>query len=39
MFFAGDILGSLLDLEKLRIIFYLNGHPLEPCTQLFQSAR
>ncbi|XP_035230318.1 RING finger and SPRY domain-containing protein 1-like, partial [Stegodyphus dumicola] len=35
----GDVLGSLLDLNNLCVIFYLNGNPLPPCTHLFQSAR
>ncbi|XP_076030600.1 RING finger and SPRY domain-containing protein 1-like isoform X2 [Oratosquilla oratoria] len=34
----GDILGSLLDLNNSRIIFYLNGDPLPPFTQVFNSA-
>ncbi|XP_071446628.1 RING finger and SPRY domain-containing protein 1-like [Hetaerina americana] len=36
---SGDILGSLLDLNKLEIIFYLNGVPLNPCTLVFKTAR
>ncbi|XP_015912570.1 RING finger and SPRY domain-containing protein 1 [Parasteatoda tepidariorum] len=35
----GDILGCLLDVGKSYVIFYLNGKPLPPYTQLFQSAR
>ncbi|CAL4059392.1 unnamed protein product, partial [Meganyctiphanes norvegica] len=34
----GDILGSLLDLTNSQVIFYLNGHPLPPLTQLFNNA-
>ncbi|XP_023245469.1 RING finger and SPRY domain-containing protein 1-like isoform X2 [Copidosoma floridanum] len=36
---AGDILGCLLDLNKLEIIFSLNGVALKPCTQLFRCAK
>lgn len=35
----GDVLGTLLDLQSLRIIFYLNGYPLKPFKQVFQNAR
>lgn len=35
----GDILGTLLDLEKYKIIFYLNGYPLKPSNQVFRSAK
>ncbi|XP_076338437.1 RING finger and SPRY domain-containing protein 1-like isoform X1 [Tachypleus tridentatus] len=35
----GDILGTLLDLDSYQIIFYLNGNPLTPCMDVFQSAR
>lgn len=36
---AGDVLGCLLDLNKLEIIFSINGVALKPCVQLFKSAR
>lgn len=36
---AGDVLGCLLDLNKLEIIFSINGVSLNPFTQLFQSAK
>ncbi|XP_011315069.1 RING finger and SPRY domain-containing protein 1 [Fopius arisanus] len=36
---AGDVLGCLLDLDKLEIIFSINGVPLKPCVQVFKTAR
>ncbi|XP_076385864.1 RING finger and SPRY domain-containing protein 1 isoform X2 [Megachile rotundata] len=36
---AGDILGCLLDLNKLEIIFSINGVPLKPCVQVFKTVR
>jgi len=36
---AGDILGCLLDLNKLEIIFSINGVPIQPCTQVFKTVR
>ena len=36
---AGDILGCLLDLNKLQIIFSINGIPLKPCVEVFKTAR
>ncbi|XP_066603456.1 RING finger and SPRY domain-containing protein 1-like [Prorops nasuta] len=36
---AGDILGCLLDLNKLEIVFSINGVPLKPCFQVFMTAR
>lgn len=39
-FFLGDVLGCLLDLDRRKVIFYLNGVPLQqPHTQVFQNAR
>ncbi|XP_043248420.1 RING finger and SPRY domain-containing protein 1-like [Colletes gigas] len=35
----GDILGCLLDLNKLEIIFSINGVPLKPCVQVFNTAK
>jgi hypothetical protein len=35
----GDVLGCLLDLNKLEVIFYINGSPLCPCTRIFNTAR
>jgi hypothetical protein len=35
----GDVLGSLLDIENEKIIFYLNGVPLPPCNHVFKNAR
>nr|CAD7424954.1 unnamed protein product [Timema monikensis] len=35
----GDVLGSLLDLNKPEIVFYINGVPLAPCTHVFRTAR
>lgn len=34
----GDVLGSLLDLTNAEVIFYLNGDPLPPLTQVFNNA-
>lgn len=34
---SGDILGCLLDLNKLEIIFSINGVPLKPCVQVFKT--
>lgn len=34
----GDVLGSLLDLSNAEVIFYLNGDPLPPLTQVFRNA-
>ncbi|KAJ1523563.1 hypothetical protein ONE63_001411 [Megalurothrips usitatus] len=34
----GDILGSLLDMDKQEIVFYINGEPLPPCTEVFKTA-
>lgn len=34
----GDVLGSLLDLNNAQVIFYLNGDPLPPLTQVFKNA-
>ena len=34
----GDVLGSLLDLTNAEVIFYLNGDPLPPLTQVFENA-
>lgn len=36
---SGDILGCLLDLNKLEIIFSINGVPLKPCIQVFKTVR
>lgn len=36
---SGDIFGTLLDLDALEIIFYLNGVALSPNKQVFQNAR
>ncbi|XP_058809374.1 RING finger and SPRY domain-containing protein 1-like [Phymastichus coffea] len=36
---AGDVLGCLLDLNKLEVIFSVNGVALKPCVQLFKNAR
>lgn len=36
---SGDVLGCLLDLEKLQVIFYLNGDPLLPSKHLFKNAK
>ncbi|XP_076244487.1 RING finger and SPRY domain-containing protein 1 [Calliopsis andreniformis] len=36
---AGDILGCLLDLNKLEIVFSLNGIPLRPCVEIFKTVR
>ncbi|XP_043286740.1 RING finger and SPRY domain-containing protein 1-like [Venturia canescens] len=36
---AGDVLGCLLDLNKLEIIFSINGVCLKPCVQVFVSAK
>ena len=36
---AGDILGCLLDLNKLEIIFSINGVRLRPCVQVFKTVR
>lgn len=36
---AGDILGCLLDLNKLEIIFSINGVSLKPCVQVFKTVR
>lgn len=36
---AGDILGCLLDLNKLEIIFSINGVRLKPCVQVFKTVR
>ena len=36
---AGDILGCLLDMNKLEIIFSINGVPLKPCVQVFKTVR
>ncbi|XP_014667534.1 PREDICTED: RING finger and SPRY domain-containing protein 1-like [Priapulus caudatus] len=35
----GDVLGSLLDLDNQRVLFYLNGKDLPPCPQVFGYAR
>ncbi|OXU25388.1 hypothetical protein TSAR_000474 [Trichomalopsis sarcophagae] len=35
---AGDVLGCLLDLNKLEVIFSINGVALKPCKQLFKNA-
>jgi hypothetical protein len=35
----GDILGCLLDLNKLEMMFYLNGVPVCPCIRIFRTAR
>lgn len=35
----GDILGTLLDLDTYRIVFYLNGDPLLPNAQVFHNAK
>ncbi|XP_044734120.1 RING finger and SPRY domain-containing protein 1-like [Chrysoperla carnea] len=35
----GDILGCLLDLNMFQVIFYINGSPLPPCTQVFNNAK
>ncbi|XP_046359890.1 RING finger and SPRY domain-containing protein 1-like [Haliotis cracherodii] len=35
----GDVLGLLLDVDSQKLIFYLNGDPLPPFTQLFTYAR
>ncbi|XP_063986864.1 RING finger and SPRY domain-containing protein 1-like [Diachasmimorpha longicaudata] len=36
---VGDVLGCLLDLDKLEIIFSINGVPLKPCVDVFKTAR
>lgn len=36
---AGDILGCLLDLNKLEIIFSINGVRLRPSVQVFKTVR
>ncbi|KAF7988384.1 hypothetical protein HCN44_000957 [Aphidius gifuensis] len=36
---AGDVLGCLLDFNKLEIIFSINGVPLKPCVQVFKTAK
>lgn len=36
---AGDVLGCLLDLDSMRVVFYLNGDPLPPSNHLFKNAR
>ncbi|XP_076649394.1 RING finger and SPRY domain-containing protein 1 [Halictus rubicundus] len=36
---AGDVLGCLLDLNKLEIVFSINGVPLKPCVQVFKTVR
>lgn len=36
---SGDILGCLLDLNKLEIIFSINGIPLKPCIQIFKTVK
>ncbi|XP_041375315.1 RING finger and SPRY domain-containing protein 1-like [Gigantopelta aegis] len=35
----GDVLGLLLDVDNQKLIFYLNGDPLPPLSQLFTYAR
>lgn len=36
---AGDIVGCYMNITEQYIIFYLNGSPLGPYTQLFQKVR
>ena len=36
---AGDVLGCLLDLNRYKVIFYLNGTPLRPYSQIFKRVR